>query len=108
MTITDEQFESMACRELEKVLDLFIVKNEQYGSSEDVLSAFKESAYRQYGEITKKGTFKSCMQLKDKHDLALLRYGTLLPDAKERLKDIIVYSLLGLAILSNEDTTLQG
>ena len=48
------------------------------------------------------------MQFKDKHDLALLQHGTLLPDAKERLRDVIVYCLLGLAILSNEDTELQG
>ena len=31
-----------------------------------------------------------------------------LPDAKERLYDVVVYCLLGLAILSDKDEELQG
>ena len=103
-----KNFSHIMVDELVKVDQLFLMKNEQYASKEDVLKAFKESAKRQNGELTKAGAFKACMQFKDKHELALLQHGTLLPDAKDRLRDVIVYCLLGLAILSNEDTELQG
>ena len=106
--INSKTFSGIMVNELIKVDQLFIMKNKQYASKDDVLKAFKESAKRQHGELTKAGAFKACMQFKDKHDLALLQHGTLLPDAKERLRDVIVYCLLGLAILSNEDTELQG
>lgn len=106
--IDSKKFSGIMVNELIKVDQLFLMKNKQYASNKDVLKAFKESAKRQNGELTKAGAFKTCMQFKDKHDLALLQHGTLLPDAKERLRDVIVYCLLGLAILSNEDTELQG
>lgn len=106
-TINLDKFDTLSANHLTLIGQLFLIKNKQYASGDDVLSAFKESAKRQFGELTKDGAFKTCMQFKDKHDLALLQYGTLLPDAKERLYDIVVYCLLGLAILSGEDEELQ-
>lgn len=108
MTISVDKFSEIANNHLVSIDQLFLLKNKQYGKQSDVLSAFKESSQRQFGEVSKKGAFKACMQFKDKHDLALLQHGTFLPDAKERLYDVIVYCLLGLAILSDEDETLLG
>ena len=99
-TINIDDFDSLCSNHLCKIA--------QYANQDDVLTAFKESAERQFGKVTKEGAFKTCMQFKDKHDLALLQHGTTLPDAKERLYDVVVYCLLGLAILSDKDEELQG
>lgn len=107
-TINLDKFDALSANHLTLIGQLFLMKNKQYASGDDVLSAFKESAKRQFGELTKDGAFKACMQFKDKHDLALLQHGTLLPDAKERLYDVVVYCLLALAILSGQDEELQS
>lgn len=107
-TINIDKFEHLSNNHLVNISQLFLMKNKQYASGDDVLSAFKECAKRQFGEINRDGAFKTCMQFKDKHDLALLQHGLLLPDAKERLYDVIVYCLLGLAVLSGEDEELRG
>lgn len=105
-TVDIDKFWELSVNHLTAIDQLFLLKNKQYANQKDVLSAFKQSAERQFGEISKDGAFRVCMQFKDKHDLALLQHGTLLPDAKERLYDVIVYCLLALAILSDEDESL--
>ena len=107
-TINIDEFNAMSINHLTLIDQLFVMKNKQYASTNDVLSAFKQCAERQFGEVTQDGAFKTCMQFKDKHDLALLQHGTMLPDAKERLYDIIVYCLLGLAVLSGKDEQMRS
>ena len=91
-TINIDDFDSLCSNHLCKIAQLFLMKNKQYANQDDVLTAFKESAERQFGKVTKEGAFKTCMQFKD----------------KQRLYDVVVYCLLGLAILSDKDEELQG
>ena len=107
-TINIDTFDGLCSNHLCAITQLFLMKNKQYANQDDVLEAFKKSAERQFGEVSKDGAFRACMQFKDKHDLALLQHATALPDARERLYDVIVYSLLGLAILSDKDEELQS
>ena len=86
----------------QKVSDLFASKNEQYAKTDDVLKAFRDGAERRYGEVNKKTMLACLCAYKDKHDLALLQHGADLDDAEERLLDIIIYSLLGIAILRTQ------
>ena len=86
----------------QKVSDLFAAKNEQYAKTDDVLKAFRDGAERRYGEVNKKTMLACLCAYKDKHDLALLQHGADLDDAEERLLDIIIYSLLGIAILRTQ------
>lgn len=69
-TINIDDFDSLCSNHLCKIAQLFLMKNKQYANQDDVLTAFKESAERQFGKVTKEGAFKTCMQFKDKHDLA--------------------------------------
>ena len=85
-----------------KVSDLFASKNEQCAKTDDVLKAFRDGAERRYGEVNKKTMLACLCAYKDKHDLALLQHGSDLQDAEERFLDIIVYSLLGIAILRTQ------
>lgn len=86
----------------QKVSDLFAAKNEQYAKTNDVLKAFRDGAERRYGEVNKKTMLACLCAYKDKHDLALLQHGADLDDAEERFLDIIIYSLLGIAILRTQ------
>lgn len=85
-----------------KVSDLFSTKNQQYAKTDDVLKAFRDGAGRRYGEVNKKTMLACLCAYKDKHDLALLQHGSDLQDAEERFLDIIIYSLLGIAILRTQ------
>lgn len=85
-----------------KVSDLFSTKNQQYAKTDDVLKAFRDGAERRYGEVNKKTMLACLCAYKDKHDLALLQHGSDLQDAEERFLDIIIYSLLGIAILRTQ------
>ena len=85
-----------------KVSDLFSTKNQQYAKTDDVLKAFRDGAERRYGEVNKKTMLACLCAYKDKHDLALLQHGADLGDAEERFLDIIIYSLLGIAILRTQ------
>lgn len=85
-----------------KVSDLFSTKNQQYAKTDDVLKAFRDGAERRYGEVNKKTMLACLCAYKDKHDLALLQHGADLQDAEERFLDIIIYSLLGIAILRTQ------
>lgn len=106
--INANNFICSSTTELNDVFQLFKKKNAQYSGVNDVLRALKEGASRSFGVLSKETAFKYCMQLKDKHDVALLQRGVELEDVKERLHDVIVYSLLALAILSGEDEELQS
>ena len=91
------------CEDVEtKVSDLFSTKNQQYAKTDDVLKAFRDGAERRYGEVNKKTMLACLCAYKDKHDLALLQHGSYLADAEERFLDIIIYSLLGIAILRTQ------
>lgn len=85
-----------------KVSDLFSAKNAQYAKTDDVLKAFRDGAGRRYGAVNKKTMLACLCAYKDKHDLALLQHGADLGDAEERFLDIIIYSLLGIAILRTQ------
>ena len=86
----------------QQVSDLFAAKNQQYAKTDDVLKAFRDGAERRYGEVNKKTMLACLCAYKDKHDLALLQHGADLADAEERFLDIIIYSLLGIAILRTQ------
>lgn len=85
------------------IFDLFHIKNKQYASNDDVFEALKEQAIRQYGEVSTDTVLDVILALKDKHDVAILNHGTELEDLRDRLLDIIVYSLLALAWVSREE-----
>ena len=81
-------------KKLHTIIDLFVKKSEQYSDGQDILSAFRKAGLI-HGDGSAKSMFEAMLVYKGKHDLALAEHGLDLPDAQERLHDIIVYCVLG-------------
>jgi hypothetical protein len=79
---------------LNTIIDLFVKKSEQYSDGKDILSAFRKAGLV-HGDGSIQSMFDTLLIYKGKHDLALAENGLKLPDAQERLHDIIVYCVLG-------------
>lgn len=81
----------------------FLHKNAQYAQEEDILKAFRDGALRKYGVATPSTMLDVLISYTDKHILALLEHGADLPDVRDRLKDIIVYALLAMLIVTDDE-----
>ena len=76
---------------------LFEQKNKAYGSDDDAIYNFRETARRLETE-----PFEVLLTLADKHWVSLMQHGSNAPEASERLLDIAIYALIGRAMLREE------
>ena len=91
---------------LNTIIDLFVKKSEQYSNGKDILSAFRKPGLVN-GDGSPEAMFNTLLIYKGKHDLALAENGLKLPDAQERLHDIIVYCVLGSLMIDEMQGTKQ-
>lgn len=92
------EFRAMITKEMETIQSLFLAKNESYGRDNDLFYNFRQSAMRILNEQGYAAMFTILMTLMDKHLVALANRGIQDKECAERLRDVIVYSLLGLAM----------
>lgn len=100
--MTRAEFASFMREEFERLVRLFESKNNSYGADEDVFYNFRESARRIFNGTEKADLFQVLLVLADKHIIALERNNIYDPEAESRLRDIILYALLGLGILKGD------
>lgn len=100
-----ETFQNVLEEEFKQIQELFERKNRLYGCREkgDVLYNFRETAQRVFGEDSPEAMFKTLLVLADKHWVALTKNGLRDPEVVERLRDMIVYCLLAIGIIFDED-----
>lgn len=97
-----EDFISLVDEVSGDIKHFFLHKNAQYAQEKDILKAFRRGAKRKYGVATSSTMLDVLMSYMDKHVLALLEHGSELPDVRDRLKDIIVYALLAMLIITDD------
>lgn len=99
-----EQFTTMLDSEFGRIKDLFALRNESYGSQDDLFYNFRETARRElpeeYRQNEPAAMFKVAEILLDKHNTALAK-GIAVNEVRERLQDRIVYSLLQIAMVDD-------
>lgn len=84
--------------EQEEILKLFKSKNESYGDEGEAFYNFRQSAIRIFNNDSMENQFKVLLTLMDKHLVALANKGLADKEARERFRDIIVYSLIAIAM----------
>lgn len=84
--------------ELKRLERLFEEKNRSYGMEKDGFYNFSETARRVFGTGDLMHAFAVLRILADKHWVALANNGLDDPEADQRLRDIAVYALIGLAM----------
>lgn len=84
--------------EQEEILKLFESKNKSYGDEKEAFYNFKQSASRIFNDDSLENQFIVLLTLMDKHLVALANKGLKDKEVKERLRDIIVYSLIAIAM----------
>lgn len=89
----------MVDEELERVRNLFLRKNISYGDENQAFYNFIETARRKFGTEDLRRAFDVLWILADKHWTTLGKEGLDDPEAEERLRDMVVYSLIGIAML---------
>lgn len=101
--MTRSEFLANLDAEFQRIRDLFAERNKSYGSDNDLLHNFRQSAIRFFGNDNPENMFKVAEILVDKHNIALAKNGASDPACDERLSDRIVYSLIEKAILREMD-----
>lgn len=91
--------------ECDAVAELFERKNQSYGSDNDAFYNFVETARRIFGIADLRLAFRILLVYIDKHMIALSNRGLGDPEAAERLRDIVVYALIGLAMVRELERT---
>ncbi len=91
------EFIAILDREQEIIKALFTRKSGSYGAEDEVFYNFKETARRVFGSTKHEDMWKTIHVYMDKHMVALTK-GIGEPEFCERLRDIIVYSLLGIGL----------
>lgn len=104
MSIKRDEFIQILDRELERVKELFKTKNKSYGSNDEVFHNFKETARRVYGDMFHEAMWTVILTYMDKHMVALAK-GIQEEEFVERLRDIIVYSLLAIGLREEWEQT---
>jgi hypothetical protein len=96
--MTRDQFKQIMGKTLDEIRGVFDYKNTSYGKADDAFHNFRSSAIRCFGEDTPENMYKVLLVLVDKHLVAVANKG--LEDAEfvERMKDIIVYSLIAIGM----------
>lgn len=98
MQMTREEFKQLLDTELQRVQDLFNLKNQSYGNQQDLFHNFRQSAMRIFNDEAPHAQFSVLMTLADKHWVALANKGLDDRECEDRLRDMIVYCLIGLAM----------
>ena len=96
--MTPEQLQDLIISECREITRLFQEKNKGYGNSQDAFYNFRQSALRLHGSGDKESMFKVLVTLADKHWVVLADKGMQDSDFTERLRDIAVYALIGIAM----------
>jgi len=89
--------------EMTRVKNLFAEKNYQYGSEVDVFLSFKETSRRMYQSDDKEDMYTVLYTLADKHWIPLANLGMNDKDYTSRLRDIILYCILAIAMKKLEN-----
>lgn len=84
--------------ELDSILALMDYKNGNYGDGEDAFFNFRNTAMRVEGNTEPDSMYKMLMTYMDKHLCALAKNKMSDKEFIERHKDIIVYSLIAIAM----------
>ena len=96
--MTREQFKIEMENILAGIRSLFENKNISYGLDDNVFENFKSTAIRVLGDESKDSQARVLLCLVDKHMMALAKERLSGKESRERMKDIIVYMLLMLAM----------
>ena len=99
--MTREELLEFIYDDLQRVLKIFESKNQAYGNDRDGFYNFRETARRLGGQApTAERIFGVLLTLADKHWVALMQGGTRTDEAADRLLDVVVYALIGRAMLA--------
>lgn len=86
------------------ILDKIVIKGEEYVGKGNVLDAVYDAAERRVGRMpTRDDMFRTILTMKDKNDIALLRSGVYCKDVEDKLIDCIVYDLMALYALKDNE-----
>lgn len=99
-----DEFIPIRDREIEKVLNLYSSRNQSYGAEGEVFHNFKETARRVHNDTSHEAMWKVILTYMDKHMVALAK-GIQEEEFVERLRDIIVYSLLAIGLREEWEQT---
>lgn len=95
---TRNQFLALLVSEMESIQQLFEEKNQSYGTADDLFYNFRQTAIRIFNKQEHAAMFTVLMTLVDKHLVALANKGLNDKECAERLRDVIVYALIGIAM----------
>jgi len=101
--MTREQLRKVITEELEEVKRLFEEKNESYGQEEDAFYNFRSTAQRLFDMEGHGAMFDVLLVYMDKHLVALANQGITEKEFELRMRDIIVYSLIAIAMQRDMD-----
>lgn len=96
--MTPDKLQDLIIKECRELTQLFQEKNKDYGDGQDAFYNFRQSALRLYGSGDKEDMFKVLVTLADKHWVTLSSKGMKDKHFTERLRDIAVYALIGIAM----------
>lgn len=99
--MTREDFEGLLNEQLESIRRLFDLKNQSYGISDDVFHNFRSTALRVFGTDEHEKMFQVLLTYMDKHLVVLANKGIREREFEERLRDVMVYSLIAIAMGRN-------
>lgn len=106
--MTRLEFHRILDQEFAQIRDLFDYKNLSYGADDDLFHNFRETAKRVFHKSSYQDMFKVLTTYVDKHWIALCNNGLDDPECLLRLRDIIVYALIGIAMYKETHLELQG
>ena len=86
------------------ILDKIVIKGEEYVGKGNVLDTVYNAAARCVGRVpTRDDVLRTILIMKDKNDIALLRRGIYCKDVEDKLIDCIVYDLMALYALKDNE-----
>lgn len=91
--------------EYASIISLYELKNFAYGNDDNAFHNFTETARRVFNNPDLRLAFRVLLILMDKHLVALANRGLDDPEVVERLRDVAVYSLIGLAMAQEHART---
>lgn len=106
--MTREKLLGHITEEMEQIKDLFQRKNGHYGLANDGLYSFRETAKLMFGVDDVDEQYFTLLTLASKHWVALCSNHRLDEDAEERLRDMVLYCLLGLAMIHVKQAEIEG
>lgn len=91
-------------RLFDDILDKIAIKGEEYVGKGNVLDAVYDAAARCVGRMpTRDELFRTIITMKDKNNIAILRNGVYCKDVEDKLIDCIVYDLMALYALKDNE-----